>query len=151
VRAVGTAFNVRTVDDHVSVAVSEGVVTVAPRSQLTAPEPATVLRVASGQQVTFSAQESLKALTITQTPAPGERARWRDGVLVYRDEPLRNVVMDVAHYSERQLEISGNAIGDLHYSGVVYKGAVEEWTHALPESFPVKIVSEGNRDIILAR
>jgi transmembrane sensor len=150
ITAVGTAFNVRAVDDHVTVAVSEGVVTVAPKSQLMVPEPATV-RVASGQQVTFTAKESIKTIAITQTPAPGERARWRDGVLVYRNEPLRDVVMDIVRYSERPIEISDNAIGDLRYSGVVYKGAVEEWTQALPESFPVKIVSEGNREIIKAR
>ena len=71
--------------------------------------------------------------------------------MVYRDEPLRDVVMDVARYSDKQLEISGDAVGDLHYSGVVYKGAVEEWTSALPESFPVKIVTNGNREIIQAQ
>jgi transmembrane sensor len=150
ITAVGTAFNVRAVTDHVTVSVSEGVVTVAPRNQLKVPKSGAV-RVASGQQVTFAAQESIKALAITQSPASGERARWRDGVLVYRDEPLRDVVMDVARYSDKQLEISGDAIGNMRYSGVVYKGAVDEWAYALPESFPVKVVSEGNREIILAR
>jgi transmembrane sensor len=150
ITAVGTAFNVRTTADHVIIAVSEGVVTVAPKVQSTTSEPASA-RVASGQQVTFTAQEPVKALAITQSPALGERARWRDGVLVYRDEPLRDVVMDVARYSDKQLEISEGPVGDLHYSGVVYQGAVDEWTSALPESFPVKVVKEGTREIIEAR
>jgi transmembrane sensor len=150
ITAVGTAFNVRAIDDHVTVAVSEGVVTVAPNIQRMMQKAATV-QVASGQQVTFTAKESIRTIAITQTPAPGERARWREGVLVYRDEPLRDVVMDIVRYSERPIEISDNAIGDLRYSGVVYKSAVEEWAQALPESFPVKIVSEGNRKIIRAR
>jgi transmembrane sensor len=150
ITAVGTAFNVRALDNHVTVAVSEGVVTVAPKTLLSNHEPPTV-RVASGQQVTFTAEESIKAIAITQSPSPGERARWRDGVLVYRDEPLRDVVMDVVRYSDRRIEISDEAIGDLHYSGVVYRGAVEEWTHALPESFPVRIITQGNREIIEAR
>jgi transmembrane sensor len=150
ITAVGTAFNVRAVTDHVTVTVSEGVVSVAPGEQLAVAQPEAV-RVASGQQLTFTAKEPVKELSIVQSAAPGERARWRDGVLVYRDEPLRDVVMDVARYSSRQLEISGDAIGELRYSGVVYKNAVDEWTAALPESFPVKIVSEGNREVILAR
>jgi len=150
ITAVGTAFNVRAVDDRVTVAVSEGAVTVAPMNEIAVSQPATV-RVASGQQVTFTAGEPLKALAITQTPTLGERARWRDGVLVYRDEPLRDVVMDVVRYSGKPIEIPDPTIGELRYSGVVYKSAVDEWTDALPESFPVKIVSAGNRIIIRAR
>jgi transmembrane sensor len=150
ITAVGTAFNVRAVTDHVTVSVSEGVVTVAPRNDLLA-APSGTVRVNSGQQVTFTTRESVKAITIIESPTPGERARWRDGVLVYRDEPLREVVMDVARYSDKQLELSGDAIGDLHYSGVVYKGAIDEWASALPESFPVRVVSNGNREIIIAR
>jgi transmembrane sensor len=149
ITAVGTAFNVRTAADHVTVAVSEGFVTVAPRGQSRASEPASA-RVASGQQVTFTAQEAVKALAITQSPALGERARWRDGVLVYRDEPLRDVVLDVARYSDKQLEIVAGPVGDLHYSGVVYQSAIDEWISALPESFPVKVVKEGTREIIEA-
>jgi len=150
ITAVGTAFNVRAVTEHVTVSVSEGVVTVAPRNELIVAHPDTV-RVSSGQQVTFTTRESVKAIAIVESPAPGERARWRDGVLVYRDEPLREVVMDVARYSDKQLELSGDAIGDLHYSGVVYKGAIDEWASALPESFPVRVVNDGNREIIVAR
>jgi transmembrane sensor len=150
ITAVGTAFNVRAVTDHITVAVSEGVVTVAPGALLATSEQSGV-RVASGQQVTFTGQESVKALAITQSPALGERARWREGVLVYRDEPLRDVVSDVARYSDKQLEIADGEVGSLHYSGIVYQGAIDEWASALPESFPVRIVSQGNREIIEAR
>jgi transmembrane sensor len=155
ITAVGTAFNVRAVDDRVTVAVSEGAVTVAPVIPAAATIPTEArpaeVRIGSGQEVTFRARQPVQALTVKQTPTPGERARWRDGVLVYRDEPLRDVVMDVVRYSKKHIEISDAAIGELHYSGVVYKTAVDEWTEALPESFPVKIISDGNRVIIEAR
>jgi transmembrane sensor len=147
--AVGTAFNVRAIDDHVTVAVSEGVVTVMPKAQLAVPDPASV-RVASGQQLTFTAQQPIKALAIIQSPS-GERARWRDGVLIYRDEPLQEVVSDVVRYSNLQIEIADTAVGNLHYSGVIYQDAVHEWVSALPESFPVTVVSDGTRQIIKAR
>lgn len=150
ITAVGTAFNVRAIDNHVTVSVSEGVVTVAPKTPSEAIKPAQV-RVASGQQVTFAARESVEALSITLSPNPGERSRWRDGVLIYRNEPLRDVVMDVARYSEAELSISDDSVGDLRFSGVVYQGAVAEWASALPESFPVKILKEGNREVIAPR
>ena len=102
--AVGTAFNVRAINDHVTVTVSEGVVAVMPKAQLAVAVPASV-RVASGQQLTFTAQHSIKALAVVQS-SPGERARWRDGLLVYRDEPLQEVVSDIVRYSDIQIEIA---------------------------------------------
>ena len=150
ITAVGTAFNVRAVTDRVTVSVSEGVVSVVSASQLQTQE-ASPVRVASGQQLTFAARESLQSTAIVESATPGERARWRDGVLVYRNEPLRDVVMDVARYSDKQLEFSGAAIGDLRFSGVVYEGAIDEWVSALPESFPVRVENLGNREIISAR
>jgi transmembrane sensor len=101
--------------------------------------------------VTFTAREQIKALAVVQTPAPGERGRWRDGVLIFRDEPLRDVVMDVARYTDKPIEITDSSVGDVHYSGIVYNGAVDEWIAALPESFPVKVIRDGQRQIITAR
>jgi transmembrane sensor len=147
--AVGTAFNVRAMDQHVTVAVSEGVVAVMPKAQLAVTEPVTV-RVASGEQLTFTAQQSIQASAIVQSSS-GERAQWRDGVLVYRDEPLQDVVSDVVRYSGVQIEIADTSIGHLRYSGVIYQDAAREWISALPESFPVTIVSDGSREIITAR
>ncbi|HEX4378054.1 MAG TPA: FecR domain-containing protein [Steroidobacteraceae bacterium] len=148
--AVGTAFNVRAVDRQVTVAVSEGVVTVTPLAQLDVSAPASV-RVASGQQLTFTAREPVRALAIVQSAATGDRARWREGVLVYRDEPLQQVIDDVLRYSDVPIEIADPAIGNLHYSGVIYRDALQEWLTALPESFPVTIKKDGSREIIAAR
>ena len=150
ITAVGTAFNVRTTSDHVTVSVTEGVVTVAPSNLLMAPKP-DLVRVGSGQQLAFTAQESIKSLKIAPSPEPGERARWREGVLIYRDEPLRDVVMDVARYSKKRFEITGNATGELRYTGVVYQKAVDEWASALHESFPVDVVIQGDKTIISPR
>jgi transmembrane sensor len=149
ITAVGTAFNVRAVTDRVTVSVSEGVVTVASLGRIS-PNGAPV-RVASGQQLTFVERARARPVVITQSPAPGERSQWRDGVLVYRDEPLNEVIMDVARYSEKPVVLSGDSIGDMRYTGVVNEGAIQEWLTALPESFPVKIVDEKNRTVIAPR
>jgi transmembrane sensor len=70
---------------------------------------------------------------------------------VYRDEPLQEVVKDIVRYSDVQIEIADPAVGEMRFSGVVYDDAVHEWIAALPESFPVTIVSDGARELIKAR
>jgi transmembrane sensor len=151
ITAVGTAFNVRDSDREVTVAVSEGVVTVAPLEQPRVSASPETVRVASGQQLTFNAEAPVTSLAIKTSPAPGERARWRDGILVYRDEPLRSVIKDVARYRAKPLEITDPTVGDLRYSGVVYTKALDEWLAALPESFPVRVVSSDEQQEILPR
>lgn len=148
--AVGTAFNVRAIDEHVTVSVSEGVVTVTPKAQL-AVAKAPGVRVVSGQQLTFTAQQSTQSLAIVESPILGERGRWREGVLIYSNERLREVIGDVVRYSDIQIEIADAAVGEMHYSGVIYHDAVREWVSALPESFPVTVVSDGTREIVKAR
>ena len=150
ITAVGTAFNVRNIDQDVTVSVSEGIVTVTPLDQPLVSSPETV-RVSSGQQVTFNADASVHALAIKESAAPGERARWRNGILVYRDEPLRTVIQDVARYRQIPLEIRDPLAGNLRYSGVVYTTALDEWLAALPESFPVRVVSNQGRQEIRLR
>lgn len=148
--AVGTAFNVRALDEQVIVDVSEGAVAVTPSVQRASRAPASV-RVASGQKLTFRAQEPLETLMVVQSPAPGERARWRDGLLVYRSEPLQAVISDIVRYTDIRIEILDASVGDLRYTGVIYHDAVREWVSALPASFPVTVDSDGSREIIRAR
>jgi transmembrane sensor len=148
--AVGTSFNVRATDEHVTVAVIEGVVAVTSHTQPTVRGGGGV-RVASGQQLTFAAEQPIESSAIIESPTLGERAKWRDGVLVYRNEPLREVINDMVRYSDIQIEIADAAVGELRFSGVVYHDAVHEWVSALPESFPVNVESDGGREIIKAR
>jgi transmembrane sensor len=150
ITAVGTAFDVRSVADRVTVSVTEGVVSVASGTGAhTGPETqAASVRIGVGQQAVIDARQLDQAPKVTQNSIPGERARWREGSLVYRDEPLRDVVADVARYSDKPLEIADESVGDLHYSGVVNKSAIEEWAVALHESFPVKIEVNDGRLII---
>ncbi len=149
ITAIGTAFDVRAVGKRVTVAVTEGVVSVSSLAGVRGAKAATV-RVASGQQVTIQTHRPVEGREVIATASPGERALWRDGVLVYRDEPLRDVVADVARYSSRPIDIV-DAAGTLRFSGVVYRDAIEEWAAALPESFPVALESNGERLTIRVR
>jgi transmembrane sensor len=149
ITAVGTAFNVRATEAEVTVAVEEGVVNItdarhsaADRSDPAAAGPLSkVVNLRSGEQLAFvdrghaSGLESVKVSRID----PAQPARWREGWLVYRDEPLRYVIADVARYTDSQIT-GGDSIPDnLHFTGAVFKDSVVEWVKALPQVFPIDI------------
>jgi ferric-dicitrate binding protein FerR (iron transport regulator) len=70
---------------------------------------------------------------------PSEPARWRDGWLVYRDEPLREVLADVARYVDRDLVVANTSAMNSHFTGAIYKDSVIEWLESLPTAFAVSV------------
>jgi transmembrane sensor len=134
ITAIGTAFDVRAVRDSVTVMVAEGVVSVRNRTTKEGEQ----VNVAPRQQVTFDlvGQEPLQ---VRAAPNLEERLRWREGWLIYRNEPLGNVIADVSRYTERRMEVSDHDAATLRFSGAVYRETVDEWLLALPEAFPVTI------------
>lgn len=152
ITAVGTAFNVRTSGDRVTVAVMEGVVAVADADTLDvtaslnvpgSPGTVNIQRLAPGEQVTFTAridEPVFQTLALTRID-PEQSARWRDGWLVYRQEPLRDVLRDVARYSAVKIEVEADLDEQLRYTGAVNTDSVGEWIAALPEVFPILIQS----------
>lgn len=100
VRAIGTAFNVRSRDHSLDVAVKEGVVEVRRLSGVGKP-----VRLRAGQRLRIKdaadPQASLK-ITEISTHAVDE---WRQRVLTYEDAPISQVVQDVNRFYERPLVI----------------------------------------------
>jgi transmembrane sensor len=158
ITAVGTAFDVRATGDHVTVAVTEGVVNVA-QMQDTAEAPGgsaapatpipshpTSLHVSRGEQLTFDGRGRSHELTEIQLSYvdPAQSARWRDGWLVYRNEALRDVIADVERYTDTEVTVADAVPRDLRFTGAVFKDSVVEWVKALPEVFPVAIETRGN-------
>lgn len=101
VRAVGTAFNVRSRGRSLEVAVKEGVVEV---RRLTGEGKPVRLRAGQRLQVgdtVATAQGSLKISTIS-TSAVDE---WRQRVLTYEDAPVDQVIQDVNRFYERPIAV----------------------------------------------
>jgi transmembrane sensor len=156
VTAVGTAFDVRATNDRVLVAVAEGTV------QITGSAPALppgetgslapldpkvgqVVRLRRGEAADFvshSENHTLEATVVTHVD-PAEPARWREGWLVYRDEPLRNVLADIGRYTDHDIVISQSLPLSPHFTGVVYKDSIIEWVESLPNAFPVTVSVDG--------
>ena len=110
VRVVGTQFDVRNRGDDLSVTVARGKVEVRP----TASSGRTFL-LTPGQRldVNRSGTGSLSAVD------PQEAFGWRSGRLVYRAEPLANVVADLNRQYVQQIEVSDPQLGKMPITGVI--------------------------------
>jgi transmembrane sensor len=158
VTAVGTAFDVRTTNDRVVVAVAEGTVQVnAAVSTLPAgkhahasgaPAPAAaVTRLQRGEAIDFVSGgkgQMIQPTSVTRVD-PADPARWREGWLVYRDEPLRDVLADVGRYTDRDIVVADSLSVNPHFTGAVFKDSIIEWLESLPNTFPVTVTINESR------
>jgi transmembrane sensor len=112
IRVVGTQFNVRRRDGVQSVTVRRGVVEVSP----TGDAPGKLYRLTVGQRLDHVEGASASALSAT---VPDEAMSWRTGRLIYRGEPLSNVVADLNRYVSKPVRIADGRVAQLPFSGVL--------------------------------
>lgn len=133
VTAVGTAFSVRRTIDRTVVAVSEGVVRVAPGA-------AHQVQLTAGEQVSYSAaSNSLNIVRIDPKVAESRLA----GQLSFESEPLRSVIADVNRYASRRIVIDDAVLGERIFTGTVYEDRIDDWLRALEAVFPLTVVDQG--------
>ena len=129
VRVVGTQFNVRRRDGVQSVTVRRGVVDVLP----TRGAAGQAYRLTVGQRLDHV--EGADASTL-RAAAPDEAMSWRTGKLIYRGEPLANVVADLNRYAPTPVRIADARVGRMPFSGVLITddglGAVRALTVLAP-------------------
>jgi len=143
ITAVGTAFNVRRLDNLVVVTVSEGTVEVAPASTVDARDGSAYphgKRVTAGHEISYDAQGRMSEVRVVNIDLT---MSWRDGLLQYESEPLNQVIQDVNRYSRKAVTIADADAAELLYTGTVFERDIDDWIAALPEAFDGKIeVSE---------
>jgi transmembrane sensor len=145
ITALGTAFNVRTTGDRVTVTVTEGSVQVGDTGPSQRPDTAPPRVIKRGQQLSYTTNKALPSFEASQVAAVDvrESARWREGWLVYRDEPLKYVMADIGRYTDLAISVDDSARA-LQFSGAVSKNRIGEWIAALPEVAPVTVRREGD-------
>ena len=140
VTAVGTAFDVRTGPSSTVVTVSEGRVSVGPANA-----PATTVCADVGQRVTFS--RPARRLSVAAVD-PRIAESWRDGTLQYVGEPLEDVVSDLNRYSRRKIVVAP-ALLQSRFTGTVSTADVGDWLAALQQIFPVDVVDQSSKGILI--
>lgn len=146
VTAVGTAFSVRRTMDRTVVAVSEGVVRVAPNSvaaRLAANDgdAGHQIQLASGEQVSFSAATHRLNIIRIDPRVAEDRL---DGALSFESEPLGAVIADVNRYASRPIVIDDPALAERIFTGTVYEGRIDDWLRALEAVFQLTVVDKGD-------
>jgi transmembrane sensor len=150
ITAVGTAFNVRRLDNMVIVTVIEGTVDVAPASAVNAREGGDYSRgkrVTHGEYITYDGDGNLAEVRRLE---PGASSDWRSGRLQYRSEPLNRVVQDINRYSKKTIVID-TAAGDMIYSGTVFERDVDYWLDALDKVFPELQITHPDTEHVVIR
>jgi transmembrane sensor len=111
IRVVGTQFDVRRREGRFSVAVTRGIVEVAPARNATG----ATLRLTAGHRLdhTEGAADGHVSTVLAE-----EALGWRAGRLIYREAPLAEVVADLNAQYERPITLSDGA-GSLRFSGVL--------------------------------
>lgn len=146
VAAVGTAFDVRTDGRTLRVTVSDGSVEIDSGAAVTDPaKHAAPLWLHAGQQAVARPND----VPVTSSIDPHLATAWTTGTLKFIDEPLDSVVAAVNRYSPTRIEIRGGDLDNMRYTGTVVSGRVTEWLAALPNVFPLEVVSQDSDRIIL--
>jgi transmembrane sensor len=143
ITALGTAFDVRVEAGVVRVTLLEGRVAVEEPGR-----PANREELTPGQQLLAA---SRGAATVRH--ADVERVTsWRDGRLVFENEPLAGVVAEVNRYSNRKVVLSDPALGELRISGTFRIGSPVNFISALRDYFPIEASEAGaHGDLVLSR
>lgn len=147
VTAIGTTFSVRRGDDEVRVTLIEGVVTVDQDDSASANSSAVGKKqLRPGQQLVALGDGPYQINMVDTAVATS----WKDGRLIFDNEPLGMIVQEVNRYSSRKLVVGDPTLSDMRVSGIFQVGSVDSFAAALEASFPVKNSTRaGEDDIIL--
>ena len=112
VRVVGTRFDVRRRGDQLSVTVERGVVEVRPSGDAAGK----VFRLHPGQRLDTAQGASAVQLSLAD---PQAVESWRAGRLIYRDQPLGDVVADLNEQFQQPIVLDDAALAQVRVSGVL--------------------------------
>jgi len=146
--AVGTTFDVEKLGDTVMVTLIQGQVVVKNEpgsvSARVISKPKPSVSLAAGQQL-VAVENTQPAVTSADLQLA---AAWEAGHLVFRDEPLDQVVARVNRYTEHPVKIDP-AVAHLRISGVFNAGDVGSFVNALTAYMPVQATTTASGGILL--
>jgi transmembrane sensor len=145
VRVVGTQFDVRHRDGQVAVNVQRGLVEVRPNL----PSDAAPFRLRPGQglahRVGRSADAKLHAVAVEEV------AGWRQGRLIYRDQPLSQIAGDMNRLFPRPVKLGDSETASMRLSGVLIVDEQDAMVDRLSHLLPVRTTKTKDAIVIRAR
>ncbi|GBL55097.1 transmembrane sensor [Pseudomonas citronellolis] len=126
VEALGTRFSVRQLGEQCQVAVFAHQVEIRPHA-------GAAVRIPAGQQAWFDARGVLRS-----APVDDSAALWEQGMLVARDQPLAEVLAELARYRHGLLRCDPEVAG-LRVSGALSVADTDQALNALELTLPVRV------------
>jgi len=145
VRVVGTQFDVRHRDGQVAVNVQRGLVEVRPNL----PRDAAPFRLRPGQGL--SHRKGQRADARVSAVAVEEIAGWRQGRLIYRDQPLSQIAGDMNRLFPRPVKLADAEAANLRLSGVLIVDDQDAMVDRLSHLLPVRTTTTDDAIVIRAR
>ncbi|WP_417318449.1 FecR family protein [Emcibacter sp.] len=144
-RAVGTSFSVYDRDDKIEVIVIEGTVALHRNSDLqevlktSEDEESKPLYVKGGQKIYvyddhFGTVGQASALDLDRL------IFWREGKVVFRGQPLSEIVREMARYTNRKIIITDRSIKQMKMGGAFDIDDFDAFINAVEDAFPVKVI-----------
>ncbi|MEM7704535.1 MAG: FecR domain-containing protein [Pseudomonadota bacterium] len=144
ITAVGTAFEVSRAGASVDVAVVEGIVDVASRSQTSKEAD---VRLTQGQRV----KSVGGALLSVETVAIDAVGAWRGGELAYVRAPLSEIISDADRYYSGTIEIMDASLSDLSVSLILDAGDTEGLLNTLETVVPIRVSRLSDGTFLITR
>lgn len=146
ITALGTVFDVRVGSGETRVTLIEGRIEVK-RVNGTAlfPVAPEARKLTAGEQLV-----AVEERPFLVRAADVEKAvSWREGRVVFSNEPLVQVVEEINRYSTRKVVLGDGDLGEMRVSGVFRPGSADRFVAALEIGFPVEAELDQRRNVVV--
>ena len=140
IRDIGTRFDVYAQINRVDVAVLEGEVDIATGDQQMA--------LTAGQAASYDANGKLNP---TAMPNPQELTAWEHGKLIFAEQPLGDVLNQIARYHTVEFQIVDPKLRELKISGTFKTANLRLLLETLEAGFPIKAQTIDSQHVRLQR
>ncbi len=134
VQVVGTQFDVRHRGSDLRVTVARGIVEVRPGEG----QVGRTYVLKAGQRLVLNPANPQAQLTFVE---PSEALGWRSGRVVYRDEPLANVVADLNRQFTKPIVLADAQLGQTPISGVLILDSQTNVVGRLSLMLPIRAIN----------
>ena len=160
--AVGTAFSVNLMNNNVNLTVTEGRIEVASLQDGVFPETrpdwkvikqaAFRIPLVQGQHMILdnnlgNSNDAIELVRQIEPEQIEKNLSWRDGMLIFDNDTLKEVVAEINRYTSMKIIISESEIQDMRFGGYFKAGDITSILASLEEGFGIR-VEKINQDLV---
>jgi transmembrane sensor len=147
ITAVGTQFDVRLDGRRLRVTLIEGRINVADADAAPQKSPHTQMTLTPGEELD---EQGGQSMVVTRADVAKVQS-WKDGLVVFEDEPLSEAVAELNRYSAKPIMLGDPSISNLRVTGVFNTGQSDRFAQILTETFPVSATYDAATGTVLRR